>query len=605
MGGNTDLKGGVLASSQAAVDKGKNLLMTGSLTASDLQNKDEHSASGFALSGSVSGKFGDQSDIPAKLTDEQKKVAQADGKPSASGGFGSVSSSQSSITASGISGGAVVITDQDKQLGTGQSKEAILASIDRAVTTESAEASAGSLVKGWDAQQLQKDVDAQVAITQKFSSIAPKEIADFAEKKVKELKDQKASPDEIAKWEEGGSYRVALHTLSGGLSGGLSGALGAGAVAESAKLLDTMQTNAELALVQQGVSPEAAKAMAQSLAQATALAVGAVVGGEVGGATGLATDTNNRQLHQSEKAKIKSLAGGDPKKEARLTAAACALVKCYAEYAETSEEYKYFKQISDLGASDAFTSERAQLSNQKELFTYSTGGFWTDERRDAAKKLNNTCQIDTRLIGAAKLGLGAGGLIASVGTAPAACATGIGCVANGAVAVSRFETGFSGAKEVLFGTPAETYLNKSLQTLGLSPTAAGWMEAIVGLGSTVAVTSATNKAALNQTVQVDKSANVLIDSKDIPVIYDNAPVNASKNIAFEVRTVEDSLVKIDEIRQTLDVGAKRNIAVAEFNINGEVGDLVGINGSGLRSGTVGIPERRRFETIATGITIVH
>ena len=155
---------------------------------------------------------------------------------------------------------------------------------------------------------MQKDVDAQVAITQKFSTIAPKEIADFAEKKVKELKDQKASPDEIAKWEEGGSYRVALHTLSGGLSGGLSGALGAGAVAESAKLLDTMQTNAELALVQQGVSPKAAKAMAQSLAQATALGLGVVVGGEVGAATSLAVDTNNRQLHFKERDLIESLA---------------------------------------------------------------------------------------------------------------------------------------------------------------------------------------------------------------------------------------------------------------------------------------------------------
>src|SRR5690606_28285091 len=76
VGGNTDLKGGVLSSSQAAVEQGKNLLVTGSLTASDLQNKDEHSASGFALSGSVSGKIGDQSSMPKTLTDAQQQSAQ-------------------------------------------------------------------------------------------------------------------------------------------------------------------------------------------------------------------------------------------------------------------------------------------------------------------------------------------------------------------------------------------------------------------------------------------------------------------------------------------------------------------------------------------------
>ena len=307
VGGNTDLKGGVLGSSQAAIDEGNNLLLTGSLSASDLINKDEHSASGFSLSGSVSGMLGDQSGRPGNLTEAQKDATQQAGKPTASGGIGSVSGSQGSVTRSGISGGVVVITDQDKQLATGKSAQTVLAGLDREVTSASSP-SAGALAKDWDAQQLQKDVDAQVAITEKFSKIAPKEIADFANKKEQELKDQGASPDEIAKWKEGGAYRTALHAVSGGLTGGLGGALGAGVVAGSANVLETLQKNVEMALLEQGVGLGAARALAQSLAQATAIGLGAAVGGETGAATGLAVDTNNRQLHAKEVMLIEKLA---------------------------------------------------------------------------------------------------------------------------------------------------------------------------------------------------------------------------------------------------------------------------------------------------------
>jgi hypothetical protein len=155
---------------------------------------------------------------------------------------------------------------------------------------------------------LQKDVDAQVAITEKFSKIAPKEIADFSNKKAAELEAQGASLDEIAKWKEGGIYRTALHGVSSGLTGGLGGALGAGVVAGGANVLEALQSNAEAALLAQGVGPEAARALAQSLAQATAIGVGAAVGGEAGVVTGLATDTNNRQLHAKEVVLIEKLA---------------------------------------------------------------------------------------------------------------------------------------------------------------------------------------------------------------------------------------------------------------------------------------------------------
>ncbi|WGG52209.1 DUF6861 domain-containing protein [Rugamonas sp. DEMB1] len=67
-----------------------------------------------------------------------------------------------------------------------------------------------------------------------------------------------------------------------------------------------------------------------------------------------------------------------------------------------------------------------------------------------------------------------------------------------------------------------------------------------------------------------------------------------------IRTVENSLDRVNQLRQALDIGAKRNVAIAEYNINGEIGELVGISGNASRPGTVAIPETRRFETIATG-----
>ncbi|GJI97217.1 hypothetical protein RugamoR57_39350 [Duganella caerulea] len=312
--GNTDLKGGLLSSSQKAIDQGSNVLMTGSLTSSDLQNKDHYDAGGFALSGSISGKLGDQSppkEKTDKWTDEQKKAAAADGKPGASAGFGSASGDQGSTTASGISGGLITITDQARQLATGKDAATAVAGVDRDVTTESAAAKAGALTKGWDAQQLQKDVDAQIAITQEFSKQAPKAIAQYAGDQRDALKAQAAQEndevrkksllDEAGKWDEGGAYRVALHAVSGGLTGGLNGALGAGVVADSAKLLDQLQNNARDALLAQGVSPELAKAISQGLAETTALGIGTAVGGAAGGAASLATDTNNRQLHPDER----------------------------------------------------------------------------------------------------------------------------------------------------------------------------------------------------------------------------------------------------------------------------------------------------------------
>lgn len=86
--GNTDLKGAQIASTDKAVEEGKNSLTTGTLTSSDIQNRSQYSAESQSVSAGTSR-----------------------GKPGGGAGIGNASGSETSVTRSGISGGAVKITD--------------------------------------------------------------------------------------------------------------------------------------------------------------------------------------------------------------------------------------------------------------------------------------------------------------------------------------------------------------------------------------------------------------------------------------------------------------------------------------------------------------
>ena len=107
---------------------------------------------------------------------------------------------------------------------------------------------------------------------------------------------------EARKWEEGGAYRVALHTVVGGLTGGAGGAVGAGASASAASLLDQLQTNVVAVLKEAGASDTIAKAAAQIVAQGAAAGIGSAASGgnATGAGTALNVDINNRQLHPTE-----------------------------------------------------------------------------------------------------------------------------------------------------------------------------------------------------------------------------------------------------------------------------------------------------------------
>ena len=277
--GNTDLKGAQIASTDQAVEQGKNSLTTGTLTSSDIQNRSQYAAESQSVSAGTS-----------------------QGKPGGGLGIGNASGSETSVTRSGVSGGAVTITDaQAQQAKTGQSQDQVVASLDTSVRT--GKDSSNSLAKNWDGNQLREDVEAQAKITQAFGQQAAKLIGDYAGTKEKELRQaaEKASRDgdqaladslsaDADKWKEGGEYRVGAHAAIGLLGGGVGGALGA--TASSALMPDIAAQIKKLGL------PPAVESV---VSLAAAAGIGAAVGGSTGAAGAFNVDLNNRQLHQSER----------------------------------------------------------------------------------------------------------------------------------------------------------------------------------------------------------------------------------------------------------------------------------------------------------------
>ncbi len=352
----------------------------------------------------------------------------------------------------------------------------------------------------FDKDAVRADVQAQVQITQTFGSQAGKAVGDYAQQqqeKAAALKAQANLTDDPDKrsaleqeansiesnWKEGGAMRVALHTLVGGLTGGAGGALGAAVAATAAPGLDALQAKLTQDLQDAGLSPATSENLTSLVGAATAAGLGAAAGNTAGAATALNADVNNRQLHEDEKLRIKNLAKGDSQKEARLTAAACALVACYAEFPQSSEAYKTLKALADIGNSAEFKDERALLKQQKGQFEYGqVAQAW-----DATKQFDGTYQIGTRALGATQAGLGVTGLYGTSLVAAPACATGIGCVAVGTVGTMALDAIVTGGAQAINGTTETTFTNKALHSLGLSSEAANYAEMALGLGTAVGV----------------------------------------------------------------------------------------------------------------------
>ncbi|MDB0524424.1 hypothetical protein LBW55_22710 [Ralstonia solanacearum] len=294
--------------------------------------------------------------------------------------------------------------------------------------------------------------------------------------------------------------RAALHAVVGCAGAAASsqscasGALGAAGGSIINNLLDQINKDK--------LTPEEREARA-NLVSSLIAGITAAAGGSAVTATNAARieTENNRLATSAEVKRIHELSQGDPRKEARLTAAACALLHCEREYPEGSEAYNFYKRLSDAGNSSELAEERLLLQSQKgfqfraglitgltlePLFQYN---LISDNLADAAKRVDNTYQLGTRTLGGVQAVGGAataiaGGTITAGGAASCGPTAGAGCLAAaGGVALSFWglDQAKAGVATMISGQPQATVGGIVLQQVfGISPQAAELLYGVAG-----------------------------------------------------------------------------------------------------------------------------
>ncbi|WP_228768307.1 hemagglutinin repeat-containing protein [Limnohabitans sp. DM1] len=240
--GKTTLTGGQITSTQAAIDNNKNSYEAKQgTTTTDLNNSASYSANSISIGVGT-----------GSLPGQGSKLSGA--------GFGTDSGQANSTTTAGISGAAGNTNARTGDKGTG-------------------------LKAIFDKDKTQKEVAAQVAITNEFGKQAIPVAAKTADQKAIDLRRQ-GNEEEAAKWDEGGVYRTSLYTALGGSTGGAAGATGA---AVNATVIPALgEEIAKLNL------PEG---MRQVVTQVASIAVGAAAGGGAGVSAALPQTAYNYVSH--------------------------------------------------------------------------------------------------------------------------------------------------------------------------------------------------------------------------------------------------------------------------------------------------------------------
>ena len=179
------------------------------------------------------------------------------------------------------------------------------------ITTDNQAEYAGALENGFDATRVNEELGAQTQITQEFGKEAPKAVGDFAKTRMNAIRaDNTLSAQEkqeaLQKWDEGGAYRVAMHTALGALgTGSVEGALTTGGVAAAAPTLNEVQAKVAKALVDTGLSEDIAKGAASGVMSLALVGAGTAAGLDTASTvTATNVDANNRWLHKSELSQI-------------------------------------------------------------------------------------------------------------------------------------------------------------------------------------------------------------------------------------------------------------------------------------------------------------
>lgn len=301
--GKTVLKGGAITSTQVAVDERRNGFESdGGVELEDVHNEARYKAKARSVGAGMyvaDKKNGDG--ITALGPDGQP--AQDVSRPSGVG-LGEDKGHASSTTRSGISG---IAGDKDARTG---DPETGLAPI-------------------FDKDRASEEVNAQTVITRNGMPLLTRGWGDQADAQRDKLKKEAEQLDagdparaqllaEADRWDEGGVYRAAGHAVIGGLSGGAQGAVGAGGASLAAPGLNDVQHQLQTALEDVGVNPEVAKGVAGlGMAGGLAAITAAADGGTAGAGAAFNTDLNNRQLHPTEKQRIREMADGKARASCR------------------------------------------------------------------------------------------------------------------------------------------------------------------------------------------------------------------------------------------------------------------------------------------------
>ncbi|WP_186109214.1 hemagglutinin repeat-containing protein [Burkholderia gladioli] len=250
--GNTDLKGGVVASSDKAVQDNLNKLTTSTLTHSDIEDHASYDASSVGLSGGYGGTIGKDQ----KGTATNVNPVPGTTLPKGDGGLQvappvalSASGDANSTTRSGISGAAITIADGAKQQKlTGQTAAEAVSSINRDTSN-----TGSALAPIFDKDKIQAGFD----ITSQFinqagtfvaNRVAEADAAKAAANNSNLTPEQRAAAqqraDELsANWGPNGTYRQVLTALSVAAGGNVTGGLGQFAQNATVAYLQELGTN--------------------------------------------------------------------------------------------------------------------------------------------------------------------------------------------------------------------------------------------------------------------------------------------------------------------------------------------------------------------------
>ncbi|WP_241014668.1 hemagglutinin repeat-containing protein [Burkholderia sp. Ac-20379] len=295
--GNTDLKGGVIASSDKAVQDNLNSLTTATLTHSDIENHASYDASSIGLSGGYGGTIG--KDQKGKA--DNVNPVPGTTLPKGDGGFQvappvalSASGDANSTTKTGIGGGAITITDGAKQQQmTGQTAAEAVASVNRDTSN-----TGGALAPIFDKDKIQAgfDITSQF-INQAGTFVANRAVEVDAAKAAANnsnlTPEQRAAAqqraDELsANWGSGGTYRQVLTALSVAAGGNVTGGLGQFAQNATVAYLQELRSN-QVKQIADNLGSEEARAALHAIVGCAGAAAGSQNCGT--GAMGAATSS--------------------------------------------------------------------------------------------------------------------------------------------------------------------------------------------------------------------------------------------------------------------------------------------------------------------------